>query len=79
MPEVRLGEVVVVEWWCVVRVWWVDGEEERRREKREGLRAGWVVTGGGVGERLEKSGILMLLGLVSCGEEGIGQIGRIDV
>jgi hypothetical protein len=41
-----------------VRVW-DEGEEERRRWKREGLRAGAVVTGGGVGSRRDpKRGIL---------------------
>jgi hypothetical protein len=58
MPDVRLGEEVVVVWCVVVRVW-VEGEEERRRWKREGLRAGAVVTGGGVGSRRDpKRGIL---------------------
>jgi hypothetical protein len=62
MPDVRLGEVVVVVWWVVV--WWwrvsrIEGEEERRRWKREGLRAGAVVTGGGEGSRRDpKRGIL---------------------
>jgi hypothetical protein len=41
-----------------VRVW-DEGEEERRRWKREGLRAGAVVRGGGVGSRRDpKRGIL---------------------
>lgn len=68
MPEVRLGEVVVVVCvvvWCLSREE-MDGDEERRRWKREGLRAGVLVTGGGVGSRREpKRGIVMVLGVVS--------------
>ena len=65
IPDVRFGEVdvVVVVWWewCVEwRLLCNEGDEERRREKREGLRAGVVVVaGGGVGSRREKRGMMM--------------------
>jgi hypothetical protein len=69
MPEVRLGDAEEVVVWCVVVEWRLEctvGEEERRRWKREGLRAGAVVAGGGLGSRREpKRGILILIvGLV---------------
>ena len=56
--ECRFVDVVV---WCEdVEARWMSELEERRREKREGLRAGVVVVvaGGGVGSRREKRGIL---------------------
>lgn len=58
MPEVRLGDEVVVV--CVVCVvWCLDGLEERRRENMEGLRAGAVEAGGGEGSRRDpKRGIV---------------------
>lgn len=73
-PEVRFGEVEEVVWWCVVCVeWclsWSEGEDERRRWNSEGLRAGVVVVGGGVGSRREeKSGILVSLGRIGRLEE----------
>jgi len=62
MPELRRGDVVVVVVW-VEWLWRVDGDEERRREKREGLWDGAVEAGGGEGERLDpKSGMLIVWG-----------------
>lgn len=51
---------MVLMWWEVEVVWRVEGDEERRREKREGFLTGAVCTGGGEGEwRDPKIGILM--------------------
>lgn len=61
MPDVRLGDVVVLVWWVLEwRESRTEGEDERRRWKREGLRLGEVVVArGGEGSRRDpKSGIL---------------------
>lgn len=62
IPDVRLGDEVLVRWVDVeVVLWWaVLGEEERRREKRECFCAGGG-GGGGEGSRLDPNkGILVV-------------------